>query len=198
MRLAYLTATLMTSGLLATAGCETDEPTTPALRTLSGTVDATLPDEAQTAVIIWEVSSGSPDYVYKFGEGTVSGGRLSITLPSDPPVEAINSYGLGVGLVAVLVPGVTLPDGKVAAGISAADILAGVSPDRSVIWRAETFDFGGATPPADFWPSDFPPGLSCGACTPRPDGGSFDGFAPAACDGIQVTAFGTADICNWT
>ena len=198
MRLAYLTTGLLTSGLLATAGCEANEPSTPVVRTVSGSVDTTVPGEARTAVIIWEVSSGSPDYVYKFGEGTVSGGRLSITLPSDPPAEAINSYGLGVGLVAVLVPGLMLPDGKVAAGISAADILAGVSPERSVIWRAETFDFGGATPPADFWPLDFAPGLSCGACTPAPDGGSFEGFAPAACDGIQVTAFGTADICDWT
>jgi hypothetical protein len=198
MELAYATMGLLTSGLLAMAGCDAKESSTPALHTVSGSVDATVPSEAQTAVIIWEVSSGSPDYVYKFGEGAVTGGRFSIVLPSDPPAEAINSYGLGVGLVAVLVPGVALPDGKIAAGIAAADVLAGVSPDRSVIWRAETFDFGGATPPADFWPLGFPPGLSCGACTPRPDGGSFDGFAPAACDGIQVTSFGTADVCNWT
>ena len=114
MRLAYVTIRLLTSGLLATAGCEDNQPSTPPLHTVSGSVDATVPSEAQTAVIIWEVSSGSPDYVYKFGEGTAADGRFSITLSSDPPAEAINSYGLGVGLVAVLVPGVTLPEGRVA------------------------------------------------------------------------------------
>lgn len=198
MRLACVRMGLLISVLVAAAACTDNEPPTAAVHTVSGFVSSAVPSEAHVAAIIWEVSSGSPDYVYKFGEGTVTGDRFSITLAGDPPAEAINSYGLGVGLVAVLMPGITLPEGRIAAGIAAADVLAGVSPRHSVIWRVETFDFGGATPPADFWPLVFSPGLSCGACTPAPDGGSFEGFAPTACDGIQVTAFGTAETCDWT
>ena len=164
---------------------------------VSGSVDDAVGGEGRTAAIIWMVSSGSPDHAYKFGEGTIANGRFSITLPGDPPAEAVNSFGLGIAMVLVPPPGVTWPDGKLDASVFGPDI-AGISARDSVIWRAKSFDFGDAAPPPDWWPLSFPPGLSCGTCTPAPDGGSFDGFAPFACDQLQINAYGTVEVCNWT
>jgi hypothetical protein len=160
-------------------------------------VDAAVQGEGLTAAVFWEVATGSPDYAYKFGEGIVTNGRFSITLPGDPPTEAINSFGIGVGIVVVLAPGVTLPDGRLAPDVLAADIV-GISARNSVIWRAKTLDLPESGPPPNWWPLGFPQGLACGACTPRPDGGSFDGFAPTACDQLQISAVNTASVCNWT
>lgn len=53
--------------------------------------------------------------------------------------------------------------------------------------------------PADFWPVSFPVGYACGACTPKPDGGSsFEGFAPSPCDQVEITTYTTDLMCDWT
>jgi hypothetical protein len=163
--------------------------------TISGPVDSEVNGNGQTAVLIWEVSSGSPDYAYKFGEGTIANGRLSITLADDPPAEALNSYGVGVAFVMVLPPGQKLADGKLPKGAISASNIIGMSVRHSVIWRAKSLP---ANVPTDFWPVSFPAGYSCGACTPRPDGGSFEGFAPAPCDTVRITTYDKAAMCNWT
>jgi hypothetical protein len=183
--------------LFGGAGCEETKAGATSGRIISGSVDPTVQGDGLTAAIIWEVSSGSADYAYKFGEATVTNGRFSITLPGDPPAEAINSYGIGVAVVVVVAPGVTLPDGKLAANTLGTDIV-GISARNSVIWRAKTLDLPESGPPPDWWPLQFPTGLACGACTPAPDGGSFEGFAPTSCDQLQVTVLDTANVCNWT
>ena len=165
--------------------------------TLSGPVDDAVQAAGRTAVLLWEVSSGSPDYLYKFGEGTVANGRFSIVLPGDPLDEAINSFGIGVAIVVVLPAGITLADGRLAIKAFNADTMAGVSARYSVIWRAQTLDFP-SPPPANFWPLSFPVGYACGACTLKPDGGSFEGFAPTSCDQIHITTYSQGTMCNWT
>jgi len=196
MRISSPMVGLFLLALVGGAGCEhTKAGATPG-QTVSGGVDPAVQGEGLTAAIIWEVS-GSPDYAYKFGEGTVTHGRFSIALPGDPPAEAINSYGIGVAVIVVLAPGVTLPDGKLAPNILATDIV-GISARNSVIWRAKSLNLPESGPPPDWWPLGFPQGLACGACTPRPDGGAFDGFAPTVCDQLQVTAVNIVDVCNWT
>jgi len=167
----------------------------PAGQTISGTVDSDVQGEGRSVVLIWEVSSGSPDYAYKFGEGTVVNGRFSITLPGDPPAAAINSWGVGIAVVVVLPAGETLADGKLST-FGAADV-AGVSSRHSVVWKAATLNLP-STPPADFWPLSFPAGYACGACTAKPDGGSFERFTPSACDHIQITTYNIDEMCNWT
>ena len=188
---------LLLLAIVGGAGCEHAKAGPTPGQTLSGSVDAAVQGEGLTAAVFWEVATGSPDYAYKFGEGIVTNGRFSITLPGDPPTEAINSFGIGVGIVVVLAPGVTLPDGRLAPDVLAADIV-GISARNSVIWRAKTLDLPESGPPPNWWPLGFPQGLACGACTPRPDGGSFDGFAPTACDQLQISAVNTASVCNWT
>jgi hypothetical protein len=178
------------------AGTTPDANAVPGL-TVSGTVDEAVQGEGQRAAIIWEVSSGSPDYAYKFGEGTVTQGRFSITLPGDPPLDAINSFGIGVGFVVVLASGVMVPDGKIAADIFEKFVV-GISARNSVIWRAKSLALPDPGPPPDWWPLGFPEGFACGVCTPRPDGGSFDGFVPTSCAELGVSVPVTQDVCNWT
>jgi hypothetical protein len=194
---------LLVLALVGGAGCEhaktgtAPDAGTTALHTISGTVDAAVRGEGLTAAIIWEITSGSPDYAYKFGEATVTNGRFSITLPGDPPAEAINSFGIGIAVIVVLAPGVTFPDGKLAANVFSTHVV-GISARNSVIWRSKSLNLPDSGPPPDWWPLGFPQGFACGACTPRPDGGSFDGFAPTACDQLQISVFDTATVCNWT
>jgi hypothetical protein len=161
--------------------------------TISGPVDDAVQGSSQTAYLIWEVYSGSSDYAYRFGEGTIANGRFSITLPGDPPAEALNSSELGIAVVLVLPAGQTLPDGKLDRHAISSSNIAGASTRHSVIWRAKDLNL-----PSNFWPSDFPPGYSCGACTPKPDGGRFEGFTPTACDEIRITTYDQAAMCNWT
>jgi hypothetical protein len=166
--------------------------------TISGPVDSQVQGEGRQVVLLWEVSSGSPDYFYKFGESLVTKGRFSITLPTEPPAEAINSFGIGIAIVVVLPAGTTLADGKLVASTFKTEMLAGVSSRYGVIWRAKTLELPSKVSP-DFWGVSFPVGYACGACTPKPDGGSsFEGFAPTACDHVELTTYAMADMCNWT
>jgi hypothetical protein len=184
--------------LAAITGCEDGKTGPAASFVVSGSVDDAVQGEGRTAALIWVVSSGSPDYGYKFGEGTIGNGRFSITLPGDPPAEAINSFGVGVAMVLVPLPGVTWPDGKLV-DANLGSQISGISARHSVIWRAKSLDLGDAGVREDVtWPLQFPAGLSCGTCTPAPDGGSFDGFAPFACDQLRIDVYGAVAVCNWT
>jgi hypothetical protein len=190
------------SGQLGSGGTPVDgaaaiDLAAPVGQTISGTVDGAVQGEGRSVVLVWEVSSGSPDYAYKFGEGTVANGRFSITLPGDPPAEAINSYGVGIAVVVVLPAGKTLADGKLSNADFGAASIAGISSRYSVIWKAATLNLP-STPPADFWPLSFPTGYACGVCTAKPDGGSFERFAPSVCDHLQITTYSVDEMCNWT
>ena len=61
--------------------------------------------------VLWLVSSSNPDYDYKLGEVQPTNGSFMLTLPETLPVEAINDWGIGVGLPLVLAENATLPDG---------------------------------------------------------------------------------------
>ena len=152
--------------LAAITGCEDGKTGPAASFVVSGSVDDAVQGEGRTAALIWVVSSGSPDYGYKFGEGTIGNGRFSITLPGDPPAEAINSFGVGVATVLVPLSGVTWPDGKLV-DANLGSQISGISARHSVIWRAKSLDLGDAGVREDVtWPLQFPAGLSCGTCTP--------------------------------
>jgi hypothetical protein len=185
------TSSNATGGASASTGGSTSQTTTVGFA-VSGMVEPGLLDaEGRTAALIWSVSSGSPDYEYKFGEATIRNGQFSIQLPTDPPVDATNSYGMGVGIVLVLASGVSLPDGKVTTNLSKSDIL-GISAQYAVIWLSAT-----ATLPDNSWPKSFPQGYACGVCVPSD--ASFDAFAATGCDQLKVEANSSSPtICNWT
>ena len=90
--------------------------------------------------VLWLVSSSNPDYDYKLGEGAIDAdGSYLITLPETLPVEAINDWGIGVGLPIILAENATLPDGIVS-GDDFERLVVGFSPRHSIIWRETNVD----------------------------------------------------------
>ncbi len=135
--------------------------------------------------VAWVVSSGSPDYIYKFGEGTHTNTTFMVTLDTVPPPEAINSYGLAVGLVVIATSGTQPPDGVIT---ETAIMGAAYSVNHAIIYKAT-----GATGVP--WLGAFPDGYSCGVCVPS--GSGFDSFAPTSCTTVEVVQ-SAQDGCNWT
>jgi hypothetical protein len=148
--------------------------------------------EGAKAVVVWSISSGSPDYAFKYGEGSSSGSKFTVTLSADPPAEAINSYGVGVGVVALVPASATVPEGKVTG--EQLELL-GLSASYAVIWKAE------AASGVNGWMKTFPSGFACGRCVPAPSGESFDSFTQVDCSQVQIDApsdLNTLHSCNWT
>jgi hypothetical protein len=135
------------------------------------------------------VSSGSPDYAFKFGEGSVTGAKYVVSLDGDPPAEALNRYGIGIGVLALVDAQVAIPEGKV--DEATFDAVLGLSPRHAVIWRAE-----GAQDLS--WSGAFPRGYSCGRCVDAPEGETFDSFEPVECSGIEIQMGQVDGVCNWT
>jgi len=154
--------------------------------TVSGTVATGGPATGVT-VVLWQVTSGSPDYTWKYGMGTSSGTMFMVTVGMTPPAEAINSYGVGVGIVGLLPAGTTIPDGMVT---SSQLMTASFSDRYAIIYRAPTAN-AGVVP----WITPFPEGLSCGRCVDEATG--FDTFTPVACPMVQII-HGAQMVCNWT
>lgn len=164
--------------------------------------------EAANAYVIWGVSSTSPDYSYRFGSGTSSGGQLSLSLPGDAsgtvtvPDEALNTYNaskpakLGVGQVVLMKSDTTLPEGKLSLSKEDVAKAIGLSARYSFIYRA---DDGSAEDIA--WIGKFPQGLSCGRCVPAAESQTFDTFEPVDCASMEVETaddLDSLDVCNWT
>lgn len=136
---------------------------------------------------LWAVTSGTPDYTYKFGAGASLDRSFSLAFPSAPPPEALNSGAgiapFGVAYLALLGPA---PDGKLDKSAS----LRGVSRSHVVVFKS-----AGATFPT--WIGLFPDGYSCGVETPKPPGSSFVGFKPVPCSEAVITV-GNTKVPNWT
>lgn len=153
----------------------------------NGIVGTGAPATGRT-VVMWVVSSGSPDYIYKFGEGTSSGAQFVVSFSANPPAAALNSYGIGVGIVALLAPGTAVPaDGMVDEMVLDG---AGYTPLHAVIYKDAT-----ANPSIVPWIAPFPQGYSCGRCVEATTG--FDSFEPTTCTTVEVDMT-PANACNWT
>jgi hypothetical protein len=178
----------LTLACVACGGSENTEPTGDA--TAQGSISGGTAPAGSKVLVAWSVSSGSPDYVFKFGEGTVKGGTFVVGALDEPPAEAINSYGLGIGFLVLVDGKVSLPDGK----FDEDDLgeLFGMSARHAIIWRAETAKDGRT------WGSDFPAGYSCGVCVPAPEGETFDSYAPVDCSKMVIDMSSERDVCNWT
>lgn len=153
--------------------------------TASGTI--TPSGVANPVFVAWQVTSGSPDYLWKFGEGTSTATTFMVTMGSNPPAQAINSYGLAIGLVVMMPDGVALPPDGVVDDDAFEPVAA--TKDHWIIYKAP-----GATLPG--WPESFPDGYACGVCV-REEGQTFDSFAVTSCDGLEM-ARDLDDVCNWT
>jgi hypothetical protein len=144
---------------------------------------------AGPVIVIWPVTTGQ-DYAYKFGDGTSTGTTFTAGLSGDPPVMARNmasNTDFGVGVLALLAPGTSVPEGVLASepttiGISAryAIIYRGASDDGSIV----------------SWTTLFTSGLSCGRCVDVT--GDFDTWEPVDCMTLVIDTDPAADVCNWT
>jgi hypothetical protein len=146
-------------------------------------------------VVIWTVSSGSPDYSYTYGSGTSTGAQFVTQFGADPPAEAINSYGVGIGTVFALKPGFTLPEGKLDVDTDTVEAnTLGVTPRHAIIWRDPAR-------PGIGWSTAFPGGYACGQCVEAPQGETFDSYTPTECANVELLYsddFESFDFCNWT
>src|SRR5215212_9307789 len=96
--------TAVAAGLLAASAmaCSDDGPSDAFVvtGTIQNNTGSPLPANTRL-LVVWEVSSGDPDYSYVFGAGTVDAdaGTFRIQLDQPPPTEALNAGSLGVGLI---------------------------------------------------------------------------------------------------
>jgi hypothetical protein len=127
------------AGLASLAACAHDliAPGGGEQITVSGTLTnkTNQPLPSGTRVLVaWEVSSGSPDYMYVFGEGTIQEASNSFNLSFDgpPPARALNSYGLGVGMI-FLTTNTSLKVGSDPQSIPESEII-GAAGQHSVIF----------------------------------------------------------------
>ncbi|MFT3774143.1 MAG: hypothetical protein QM820_52930 [Minicystis sp.] len=152
----------------------------------------TAPDHALVNVF-WMVTSGSPDYGYAFGSGEATSGAFDLSFPAAPPAEAINSYGIGVGVVLLMPDSQGLPDGKVADDDAIEEHALGAVSNFAIIYKK-----AGATGLS--WSAAFPEGYSCAKGVPAKEGETFDSFEPVDCATAVMTvdAIDNIDFVNWT
>jgi hypothetical protein len=150
-----------------------------------------VPSSAKVFVV-WLVSSGSPDYGYKFGEGVSSGATFSLNLQAPPPVDALNAGELGVGLMTLVTSESSLADGKYEGGTGDPSAALGAAGQYALIYKAK------ATVTYTTWADRFPVGYSCGKGVKAQQG--FDSFEPVPCNSIGITVDLSENIefVNWT
>jgi hypothetical protein len=162
------------------------------------------------AVVLWEVSSGSRDYAFAWGRAAVSAGRFELSLDEPPPAEAMNAYGLGVGVVATTLRPAALPEGKLPDAFDERQ-LTGLSDRHAIIYAdhdaanayIEANKAGASMEELQrarqHWLFDFPDGYSCGLGIPAPPGEVFDSFVPQRCDNFEVHQgdVSTFVVTNW-
>ena len=202
LRRSYLIATLSLAILPAQACSEA--PLSPGLGrsisaenpfVVSGVVlnrsSAALPVNARV-VIAWQVVSGTPDYLYVSGAGSVrrSGDSFEVSLSSPPPAEALNSFGLGIGVI-LLTTDDNVRGGTKLDGIPTAGTL-GAAGRYAVIYTSRD--------PAKIgnWATRFPRGYSVGKGVKG--AGPFETFEPVDAGSVEliVDSLGSLDFVDWS
>lgn len=155
------------------------------LYTISGTIkykkSLTIPQNAKL-IVIWEVSAGSPDYVYAFGEGSINTftNTFILTFNQVPPDEALN-FGLGIGYI-ILSTDTSIKDNtKLTSNVLDSTTMFGAISDRAIIYvkgDPQTAPFGRT------WTKDFKTGFNFGKGVYNTVG--FDDFAPADTNVIEL------------
>jgi hypothetical protein len=154
----------------------------------SGTVVGPMAAEGPV-VVLWQVDNTPNDYSYKLGDGTATATMFDVPPLSDPPAAARTraaSVDIGVGILVLLRPGASLPDGAL---ISRPNAI-GYSLQYAIIYRGAADSGTGLA-----WTAGFPVGLSCGKCVPSPTG--FDTFKPVDCATLVIDTNPAAPACNW-
>jgi hypothetical protein len=153
-----------------------------------------IPADARL-VVLWGVSSGSPDYSYVYGEGVIDRvtGMFGVRFAGPPPAAALNNGVMGVGLVIattdhLLKDGDSLPNRP-----PTFDIL-GVTAQHAVIFLASQPD----TLQMPAWATAFDAGYTVGVGVKVP--GTFDKFVPVSPSSalLIIDALANIEVVNWT
>jgi hypothetical protein len=163
---------------------------------LQNNTQAAIPAEARL-VAVWSVSSGTPDYGYVFGEGTINRvtGTFRIRFDQPPPADALNASELGVALI-ILTTDQSLADGDIINNASPLNGLLGVTGQHAVIFVR---NHEAARQLRD-WVVLFDTGYSVGVGVKAPAGAVFDTFQPASPSSplLIVDDLANLDVVNWT
>ena len=153
-----------------------------------------IPADARL-VVIWGVSSGSPDYSYVYGEGVIDRitGMFGVRFEGPPPTAALNNGVLGVGLV-VATTDPSLRDGVVIDNRTHLTGLVGVTGQHAVIFLGTQPD----TIQMPTWATAFDTGYAVGVGVKVPE--TFDKFVPASPSSalLIIDALANIEIVNWT
>ena len=180
-----------------TAGCQ--EGTRPAgsfvvTGHIQNNTQAPIPTNARL-IAVWGVSSGTPDYSYVFGEGTINRllGTFRIEFDQPPPVEALNNGVLGVAFL-IATTDQSLKDGDILTGSSSTTEIIGVTGQHAVIFvdHQDTLYL-------NHWVASFDTGYSVGVGVKVP-GSVFDKFEPVSPSSplLIIDDLANIEIVNWT
>lgn len=179
----------------AVSGC--DDATGPATGfvvtgAIQNNTQAAIPADARV-VVVWTVSSGTPDYGYVFGEGVLdrNAGTFRVQFDGPPPAEALNAGVLGVGLV-VATTDQSLQNGDVLTDPPTGFV--GITAQHAVIFVSSRQH---AMQLLD-WAAAFGDGYSVGVGVEVP--GTFDKFEPASPSSalLIVDDLANIEVVNWT
>jgi hypothetical protein len=160
--------------------------------TIQNNTQAPIPPNARL-IVAWVVSSGTPDYSYVFGQGTInpSAGTFEIRLDQPPPSAALNAGGLGVGII------IATTNQSVSTGVDVASI-----PESELIGAAGQHAIVFLTNPDQTqlpdWTAQFGNGYSVGVGIPVP--GDFDRFDPVSLSSVVliIDDLQNIEFVNWT
>ncbi len=156
-------------------------------------------------VVLWNVDGPDGDYVYKWGEAPLQkNGAFALKLrASKLPAQAtiqIETFALGVGLIALVPRSYKLPDGKLTR--KAFDALKpkilGNARRHGLIFRKGSTRTIEKLKDRLAWPNAFEESrISCGVGVDAAKGKTFDTFRPVKCKGIPLH-LGKIEWVNWT
>ncbi|HMF27143.1 MAG TPA: hypothetical protein VKE42_00135, partial [Candidatus Cybelea sp.] len=157
------------------AACAGKEPREPASSTPALALEATIgsaPAEATEALVMWNVTSSDPHYLYLWGRANVEGDSFKLALQSRPPSGAMNDDGLGVGMILLVLRSAGVRDGmQLGSDDSLYKNFRGASERQVIIY----VDREQAREDSLF---DFPQGYSCGDARAAQSGETSDTYAP--------------------
>jgi hypothetical protein len=188
-----LAGVLISTGL---AGCEDGSGPSQGFvvtGTIQNNTQAPIPPNARL-VVAWVVSSGSPDYSYVFGQGTLdpSAGTFEIRLDQPPPSQALNDGALGVGII-VVTTNQSIGDGQDISGVPETELI-GAAGQYGIIF---TTDPDQAAQYRN-WAAQFEAGYGVGVGVQVP--ADFDRFEPASPSSVVliIDDLQNIEFVNWT
>jgi len=187
--------TAVTACLLAASAmaCSDDGPSGAFVvtGTIQNNTGSPLPANTRL-LVVWQVSSGTPDYSYVFGGGTVDAdaGTFRIQLDQPPPTVALNAGSLGVGLI-VATTNQTIVDGGSIDAATLAEVV-GAAGRYGVIYVAPSGS------QYREWATLFDSGYGVGVGVDVV--ADFDRFEPTDPSTVVLTidALENIDFVNWT